>query len=85
MPSLGPRLPLAFWLWLLLPASLPLAGRWAVHTWLALLWYSLNPLFCEQARLFLRLVLFAAKFSLSLSLFFFSLSDYYTVWVAVSR
>ena len=35
-------------------ASLPLClwrGDGPVHSWLALLWYSLNPLFCEQARL----------------------------------
>ena len=69
MPSLGPRLPLAFWLWLSLPASLPLAGRWAVHTWLALLWYSLNPLFCEQAQLCVSLELLTGKISLSLSVF----------------
>ena len=36
---------------------------------LALLWCLLNPLFCEQAKLCLRLELFAGKFSL-----FFSLS-----------
>ena len=40
---------------------------------LALLWYSLNPLFCKWARLCLRLELLMGKFSLSLSLFFFSL------------
>jgi len=41
-----------------------------VHSQLGLLWYLLNPLFCEQARLCLRLELFTRKFSLS----FFSLS-----------
>ena len=37
------------------PASLPPAGgEEPVHSQLALLWYSLNPLFCEQFRLRLR-------------------------------
>ena len=37
------------------PASLPPAGgEEPVHSQLALLWYSLNPLFCEQSRLWLR-------------------------------
>ena len=56
-------------------ACLPLCprrGNGPVHSRLALLWYSLNPLFCEQARLCLRLEFFMTKFSLSLS-FFFSL------------
>ena len=38
----------------LVVASLPLClrrGDGPVRSWLALLWYSLNPLFCEQARL----------------------------------
>ena len=62
------------------PASLPLgSGEVLVHSWLALLWYSLSPLFCEQARLGLRLELFTGKFSL-----FFLLSGYPTVWVAIS-
>ena len=43
-------------------------GDGPVYSWLALLWYSLNPLFCEQARLCLRLELLVGKF------FFFSLS-----------
>ena len=47
-------------------------GNGLVCSWLALLWYSLNPLFCELARLRLRLELFAES-SLSLS-YFFSLS-----------
>ena len=54
-----------------LPASLPLVGGGLVCNRLTLLWYSLNPLFREQAQQCLRLELFAAKFSLSL--FFFSL------------
>ena len=53
-----------------------------VHSWLTLLWYSLSPLFCDQAQQCLRLELFVGKFSLSL---FFSLSGYPTVWVAISR
>ena len=47
----------------------PLCLQWrdgAVHNWLAVLWYSLSPLFCEQARVCLRLELSAGKFSLSL-------------------
>ena len=44
MPSLGPSLPLAFQLWL----SPPLAGHGPIRSWLALLWYSLSPLFCER-------------------------------------
>ena len=51
-----------------------------VFSWLALLWYSLNPLFYEQARLHLRLELCSGKLSLS----FFSLSGYPTVWVTLS-
>ena len=53
------HLPLCFW-----------QGDGPVCSQLALLCYSLNPLFCEPARLCLRLELFAGKFSLSL---FFSL------------
>ena len=45
-------------------------GDGLVHSRLAPLWYLLNPLFCEQARLCLRLELFVGKFSLSLSFFF---------------
>ena len=54
--SLGPRLgqPLAFWLWLSPLASLPLAGEGPLCSWPALLWCSLNPLFCECARLRVR-------------------------------
>ena len=43
-------------------------GEGPVHSWLALLWYSLSPLFCERAWLCLRLELFKV-----LTLFFFSL------------
>ena len=63
-------------------ACLPLflwCGDGPVHSWLALLWYLLSPLFCEQARQCLRLELLAGKFSL-----FFPLSGYPTVWVAIS-
>ena len=53
-------------------AFLPLC-LWQVEapvcSWLALLWYLLNPLFCEQSWLCLRLKLFKGKFSLSLSFF----------------
>ena len=51
-----------------MPASLPWAvGEWPVYSWLALLSYSLNPLFCEWARLCIRLESFTGQFSLSLS------------------
>ena len=53
------HLPLCFW-W----------GKGPVRSQLALLWYSLNPLFCEPARLQVRLEPFTGKFSL----FFLSLS-----------
>ena len=75
----------------LVVSHLPLCLCWGdgpVHSWLSLLWYLLNPLFYEQARLCFRLELFVGKFSLSLSLFFFfslSLSVYLTVWVSISR
>ena len=71
MPSLGPRLrqPLAFCLWVTPLASLPLAEEGPLCSWPALHWCSLNPLFCECARL--RVRAFAEKFSLSL--FFVSL------------
>ena len=62
-----------------LPASLPLVGGGLVCNRLTLLWYSLNPLFCEWAKLCLRV--FCGKI---LSLFF-SLSGYPTVWVAISH
>jgi len=66
MPFLSPKLPLAFWLWLL-PSCLS-----------ALLWYSLNCLFCEQARLCLRLELFMGKV---LSTSFFIL---FSLWLSHS-
>ena len=80
MPSLGQRLPLSCSS-CHPPPSLPLTGDGLVHSWLVL-WYLLRPLFCEQARQFLRLELFAGKFSLSL--FFSPLSGYPTVWLAIS-
>ena len=69
-----------------LPASLPPAvGEGPVCIRLALLWYSLNPLFCEKARLCLRLEPFAGKFFFFFFLFSFSsLPGYPTVWVAIS-
>ena len=79
IPSLGQRLPLPG-SGCGPPASLPPAGYGLVCSWLALLWYLLSPLFCEQAQQCHRLELFTGKFSLSL----FSLSDYPTVWVAIS-
>ena len=71
MPSLGPRLPLSS-SGCHPPASLPLMGVGPVRSRLALLWYSLSPLFCEWAWQCLRLELFMGKFSLALS--FFSLA-----------
>ena len=67
MLSLGPRLPLSS-SGCYPPASLPLVGDGPVHSRLALLWYSLSPLFCEWAWQCLRLELFMGKFCLSLSL-----------------
>ena len=63
------------------PASLPLVeGEGPVRSWLAVLWYSLNPVFCERARLWVRA--FLGKV-LPLSIFF--LSGNPTVWVSISR
>ena len=48
-------------------ACLPLCLQWGevpVHSWLALLWHSLNALFCERARMCIRLEPFVGKFSL---------------------
>ena len=53
-----------------LPASLPPGGDGPVCSQLDLLWYSLIPLFYEQAQLCLRLELFRES-SLSLSFFLF--------------
>ena len=82
----GAEMPFAFRPWL--PPACPSASsgvqKGLVHSRLAVLWYLLNPLFCEQARLHLRLELFVVKFSLSLSLSLF-LSGYPTAWVAISR
>ena len=85
MLCLGQRVPLAFLLWLS-PACLSASstGEEPVGSWLALLWYLLNPFFCEPARLRVRLESFTGKFSLSLSLFF-SLSGFPTAWVATSH
>ena len=57
------------------PASLPPVGSdGPVWSPLALFWYLLNPLFCEQARRRLRLELFAGKFSVLFFFFFLSLA-----------
>ena len=73
MPPLGSRLPLAFWLWPSPACLFASGGGWAgplpVRCWLAFLWYSLNPLFCEWAQQWLRLEHFVGKFFL----FFFHL------------
>ena len=44
------------------PASLPMEGEGLACIWLALLWCSVNPLFCERARLWVRLEPFVGKF-----------------------
>ena len=64
------------------PTCLSPAGDGLVRSLLALR-DSLSPLFCERAWQYLRLGLFVGQFWLSLS--FFSLSVYPTVWVAISR
>ena len=81
MPSLGLRFSLAFQLWLspaCLSASGGGSGEGPVCSRLALLWWLLNPLFCESARLYLRA--FRGKV-----LSFFFLSGCPTVWVATSH
>ena len=74
MPSLRLRLPLAFRLRLLhaclSASSRGHGGKRPACSQLALLWYSLNPLFCEPVRLCVSLEPFVGKFSVS----FFSLS-----------
>ena len=56
--------PLALRLWLLHACfSASSGGEGPVHSWLALLWYLFNPLFCEWARLRIRLEPFEGKFS----------------------
>ena len=58
-------------------ACLPLClrcGNGLVRSQLAPLWYSLNPLFCEQTQLCLRLKLFAGSLSFFFSFLFFCLS-----------
>ena len=57
-------------------------GKWPVCSWLALFWYSLSPLFCEQTRLCLRI--FHGKV-LSLSLWLsHSLGCYLTCYLNLS-
>ena len=74
MPSLGPRLPLTFLLWLL-PACLSASGGgWASpHPASSPLVFS-QYFFCERAQLCFRLELFMGKFSLSLFFCFFFFS-----------
>ena len=58
-------------------AHLPLSlqqGYGPVCSQLAVLWYSLNPLFCELARVCLKLELFTGNFPLSLFFIFLSLA-----------
>ena len=73
MPSLGLSLPLSGF-GCRPPTSLTPVGDGRDRSRLALLWYFLSPLFCEQVQQCLRLGLFVGKFSLSLYFFFFSLS-----------
>ena len=63
MPSLGQSLPLSRSAHCL-PVSLPPVGDGPVCSRLALLWYSLSPLFCEWAQQCLGLGLFTGQFSL---------------------
>ena len=65
MPLLGPSFPFPSSSGWHPPASVPPVGDGPVRSRLALLWYSLSPLFCEQAWQCLRLELFMRKFSLS--------------------
>ena len=86
MLSLGLRLPLTFWLWLLATSRRGGAGPQL----LALVWYSLSPLFYERARLLVKSELFPGKLSpffLFVCLFvcLFLLPVYSTVWVVISR
>ena len=77
VPSLGPRLPLAFRLWLP-PASLPLKGDGPVNScWLS---SGIRSVLCSASRPGCALELFVGKSPLSLSL-----PGYPTVWVAISR
>ena len=62
MPSLGLSLPLSGSCFPS-PASLSPAGDGLIHSRLALLWYSLSPLFCERDWQCLRLRLVAGEFS----------------------
>ena len=74
MPFLGPRFPLIFQLWLL-PACLSApGGGWASPQPASSPLVFTQSFFCERAWQCLRLELFAGKFSLSLSFFFFPLS-----------
>ena len=66
-----------------LPASLPPGGDGPVCSQLDLLWYSLIPLFYEQAQLCLRLELFRES-SLSLSFFLFFFFFFCCLWLSHS-
>ena len=63
-----------------LPLCLRRRGDRPVCSWLALLWYSLNPLFCERTKLCLRA--FQGKVP---SLSFLSPPPPPTVWVGISH
>ena len=57
MPVSGPEIASCLRLWLshaCLSASGRVGGRGLVRRWIALLWYLLNPLSCEQVRLHFR-------------------------------
>ena len=67
------------------PVSLPLAGDGPFHSWLALLWYLLSPLFCERAQQCLRLGLIVGKFSLYISFLSLSLSLSLSLFLAIPQ
>ena len=73
MPSLGPRLPLAFRLWLS-PACLSASGRRMGWSAPGLLSSGIHSILCSVSGPGCASELFAGKFSLSLSFFSFSLT-----------
>ena len=74
MPSVDLWLPLAFQLWLSCTCLSASGGVWASLHSPSSPWHSLNPLFCERAKLHLKLELFMKRSLRSLSLLFSSLA-----------
>ena len=72
--KMDPCLPALAVACLLLP---PAAGEGPVCSWLPLLWYLLNPLFCEWASLCVRLEPFMRKF-------FFFFFSFFPLWLSHS-